>query len=116
MPLSHAERQKKFRKRHLEKLGEEVKEKESKRRKEKRFVNVEVEREKERENDDSESTILMSKDKEPTGASKNFEDEKLESLLNEALADISSALKMVNFLLGHNQASLTLRFFYMGQH
>ena len=50
MPLTHAERQKKFRKWQLEKLGEEVvKEKESKKRKEKRLVNVEAERVKERE-------------------------------------------------------------------
>ena len=50
MPLTHAERQKKFRKRQLEKHGEKaVKEKESKRRKEKRLANVEAEREKERE-------------------------------------------------------------------
>ena len=49
MPLTRAECQKKFRKRQLEKHGEEaVKEKESKRRKEKRLANVEAEREKER--------------------------------------------------------------------
>ena len=48
MPLTHAERQKKFRKRQFEKHGEEaVKEKESKRRKEKRLANVEAQREKE---------------------------------------------------------------------
>ena len=46
MPLTHAERQKRFCKRQLEKLGEKaVKEKESKRRKEKRLVNVEAKRE-----------------------------------------------------------------------
>ena len=50
IPLTHAERQKKFRKKQLEKHGEEaVNEKESKRRKEKRLANVEAEREKERE-------------------------------------------------------------------
>ncbi|XP_065651101.1 E3 ubiquitin-protein ligase BRE1A-like [Hydra vulgaris] len=50
MPLTHAERQKKYRERQSEKFGEKVvKEKESKKRKERRLANLEAEPEKERQ-------------------------------------------------------------------
>jgi hypothetical protein len=49
MPLTHAERQKRYREKQKEKYGEnEIKEKESKRRKEKRQQNIELNREKDR--------------------------------------------------------------------
>ena len=49
MPLTHAERQKRYRERQKEKLGEKaLKEKESKRRKAKRLENIELNREKDR--------------------------------------------------------------------
>ena len=49
MPLTHAERQKRYREKQKEKYGENaVKEKESRRRKEKRQQNIELNREKDR--------------------------------------------------------------------